>query len=377
MSFLRNIVIFTVLCIALVSNALADDLDISAHSAILCCADTGDVLYEKNADEKMLIASTTKLMTALVVLENSSPDEEVVPKAEWCDIEGSSMYLDYTKSYTVKELLTGLLLVSGNDAATTLANHISGSEEEFAKLMNEKAAQLGMNDSHFENPHGLDAKEHYSTARDMAILAEHCLKNDELMAIASQVSADVAGLTYYNHNRLLREYEGCNGLKTGYTIAAGRTLVSSAQRNGMSLVCVTLSAPNDWEDHKKLLDYGYEKYNLSTYDKNSFSLDLTVISAAKESVRAVPENRIAVLTSKTDSVDVKIDVPRILFAGGIKGEKVGELRVFVNGELAASENLIYTENVIIDKNMHLSVWEQIQRAFGLGSRPLYVEEGQL
>lgn len=377
MSEIRKLILILLISVILCGNAFADDIEVSAHSAILCCADTGDVLYEKNADEKMLIASTTKLMTALVVLDNAQLDEEVKPKPEWCNIEGSSMYLDYTKTYTVKELLTGLMLVSGNDAATVLANYISGSEAEFAKLMNDKAESLGMKNSHFTNPHGLDDPEHYSTARDMAILAESCLKNDELMSIASQVSAAVGELTYFNHNRLLREYEGCNGLKTGYTIAAGRTLVSSAERNGMHLVCVTLNAPDDWEDHKKMLDYGFDNYSLSKFDESSFSVNLPVISAAKQTVSAVPENEIMVLASKSDVVDVQLDAPRVLFAGGIKGEKVGQIRVIVNGKLAAEENLVYTENVIVDSSMHLTAWEKMQRLFNMGSRPLYINEGQI
>lgn len=375
MSEIRKFLLFLLISIILCSSAFAAEIEISAHSAILCCADTGDVLYEKNADEKMLIASTTKLMTALVVLENAQLDEEVKPEPEWCNIEGSSMYLDYNKTYSVKELLTGLMLVSGNDAATVLANHISGSEAGFAKLMNDKAASLGMKNSHFTNPHGLDDPEHYSTARDMAILAESCLNNEELVSIASKISATVGELTYYNHNRLLREYDGCTGLKTGYTIAAGRTLVSSAERNGMHLVCVTLNAPEDWADHKKLLDYGYNNYSLSKFDESSFSVNLPVISAAKQTVSAVPENAITILASKSDVVDVQLEAPRVLFAGGIKGEKVGQIRVTVNGELAAEENLVYTENVIVDSTLHLSAWDKMQRLFNMGSRPLYINEG--
>ena len=375
MSEIRKFLLFLLISIILCSSAFADKIEISSHSAILCCADTGDVLYEKNADEKMLIASTTKLMTALVVLENAQLDEEVKPEPEWCNIEGSSMYLDYNKTYSVKELLTGLMLVSGNDAATVLANHISGSEAGFAKLMNDKAASLGMKNSHFTNPHGLDDPEHYSTARDMAILAESCLNNEELVSIASKISATVGELTYYNHNRLLREYDGCTGLKTGYTIAAGRTLVSSAERNGMHLVCVTLNAPEDWADHKKLLDYGYNNYSLSKFDESSFSVNLPVISAAKQTVSAVPENAITILASKSDVVDVQLEAPRVLFAGGIKGEKVGQIRVTVNGELAAEENLVYTENVIVDSTLHLSAWDKMQRLFNMGSRPLYINEG--
>ena len=252
------IICMAVLASVLTINAFAAPNDISAKAAILYCADTDDTLYAKNADERRLIASVTKIMTAIVVIENCNLDEVVKLKPEWCAVEGSSMYLDYKKTYTVRELLTGMMLVSGNDAATALACHLSGDERSFSAKMNEKAKQLDLENSSFRNPHGLDDDEHYSTARDLAKLAAYCMENEDFKQIASSYCAKIKDQTYYNHNRLLVEYDGCIGIKTGYTIAAGRTLVSCAERNGMRLICVTLSAPDDWNDHKKLLDYGFD-----------------------------------------------------------------------------------------------------------------------
>ena len=166
-----------VIASVLTINAFAVPSDISAKSAILYCANTGEPLYVKNADEHRLIASVTKIMTAIVVIENCDLEEEVKLKPEWCGVEGSSMYLDYKKTYTVRELLTGMMLVSGNDAATALACHISGDERSFSAKMNEKAKQLGLENSSFRNPHGLDDDEHYSTARDIAKLAAYCMEN--------------------------------------------------------------------------------------------------------------------------------------------------------------------------------------------------------
>ena len=363
-----------VLAVSMLCTSVCADFseDISAHSAILYCADTGDVLYEKNADEHMLIASITKIMTAIVVIENCDLDAEIVPEPEWCCIEGSSMYLDYTKSYTIRDILTGMMLVSGNDAATALACNLAGDERSFSAKMNEKAKELGMENSSFRNPHGLDDSEHYSTARDMAVLASYCMENEEFRNIVSKYTATVGEQTYVNHNKLLREYDGCIGLKTGYTMAAGRTLVSCAERNGMRLICVTLSAPDDWNDHKKLLDYGFESYSISSFSERNFRLNLPIASAVVKTAAAVPENDITVLTKSDDNVDVKLEAPRILFAGGLQGEKIGSIRVFINGELAAEENLVYTENVPVDKSVHLSGLEQMQRLVQFGAKPFYI-----
>lgn len=347
-----------VLCIPSVASR-ADEYELSAQSAILVCADTGDVLYEKNPDDKMLIASITKIMTAIIVIENCDMDEQVKIKPEWSAVEGSSMYLKPDEYYTVSELLTGLLLVSGNDAATALACNMCGDELSFAVKMNEKANELGMSNSSFRNPHGLDDPEHYSTARDMAILASYCMENDIFRDIVSRSYATVKDQTYVNHNRLLREYDGCMGVKTGYTMAAGRTLVSCADRNGMRLVCVTLNAPDDWNDHKYLLDMGFENYRIASYSDNNFRVSLDVASGVNGTAEAVPENDIKILTNADDEIDVRLEAPRILFAGGIKGEKVGEIQVFVNGELAASEKLVYTDNVYQNNKNKLSAHERI------------------
>ncbi len=229
---------------------------ISAVSAILMDGETGEVLYEKNPDRQMLIASTTKIMTALVALEHDSLYKRIDVK-ETHMTEGSSMYLKVGEQVTVEELLYGLLLCSGNDAALALAEACSGSVDDFVAEMNDKALALGMEHTSFANPNGLDDEAHYSTARDMARLAVCAAKNPGLMRIASTRQATVGGRTMTNHNRLLRDVDGCIGLKTGYTKAAGRTLVSCAVRQGRLLVAVTLNDGNDWQDHAALYDYGF------------------------------------------------------------------------------------------------------------------------
>lgn len=232
----------------------------SATSSILVDVNSGRVLYEHNADAKMLIASTTKIMTALVALREGNLGDVVTVKREATLTEGSSMYLKEGEKLTLESLLYGLLLCSGNDAAVAIADHVGGSQEGFVALMNGMARELGMENSSFANPNGLDHENHYSTARDMARLACAAVKDETLMRIASTRTVTIDGRTMTNHNKLLSYMEGCIGLKTGYTRAAGRTLVSCAERNGQRLVAVTLQDGNDWADHQSLYEYGFSTY---------------------------------------------------------------------------------------------------------------------
>ena len=238
-----------------ITPAVAEALEVSATAAVLMDADMGQVLYEKNGDRQMLIASTTKIMTALVVLEHAAPDDVITVTPDHM-AEGSSMYLRAGETLRVEELLYGLLLCSGNDAALALTE-CAGGLTPFVALMNEKAAALGMTHTSFANPNGLDADGHYSTARDMAVLAAAAVENPTFRRICSSRSVTIGQRTMENHNRLLRQVEGCVGLKTGYTQAAGRTLVSCTERDGCRLVAVTLQDGNDWADHAALYDYGF------------------------------------------------------------------------------------------------------------------------
>lgn len=238
-----------------ITPAVAEALEVSATAAVLMDADMGQVLYEKNGDRQMLIASTTKIMTALVVLEHAAPDDVITVTPDHM-AEGSSMYLKAGETVRVEELLYGLLLCSGNDAALALTE-CAGGLTPFVALMNEKAAALGMARTSFANPNGLDADGHYSTARDMAVLAAAAMENPTFRRICSSRSVTIGQRTMENHNRLLRQMEGCVGLKTGYTQAAGRTLVSCTERDGCRLVAVTLQDGNDWADHAALYDYGF------------------------------------------------------------------------------------------------------------------------
>ena len=233
----------------------------SAASAILVDAESGRVLYEKDAHTRRGIASTTKLMTALVAAESVADlSAQVEILREDTLTEGSSMYLKVGETVTVEALFYGLLLQSGNDAALALARYCAGDVETFVARMNEKARALGMADTRFANPNGLDDEDHYSTAADMAILAAACMDNELVAKVAACKTAVVDGRTFVNHNKLLSLYPDCVGMKTGYTSASGRTLVSAARRDGQLLLCVTLGDPDDWRDHAALFDYGFETY---------------------------------------------------------------------------------------------------------------------
>ena len=232
-----------------------------AASLVLMDGDSGRVLHAVDPHRPRLIASVTKLMTALVALESGRQlDETVVIRPEWTGIEGSSLYLRAGERVTLETLLYGMLLQSGNDAATAVAGFCGGTVEDFVAAMNRQAARLGMVDSHFANPSGLNEEGHCASAYDLALLARACLDNETLATMVATRSVTLEERTFTNHNKLLWRYEGCVGLKTGYTERAGRTLVSAARREGMTLICVTLNDPGDWADHAALLDYGFSAY---------------------------------------------------------------------------------------------------------------------
>ena len=235
---------------------------LSAEKAIVLDAATGRTLYEKNADQRSLIASTTKIMTALIICQRCNVLDRVKIPAEAVGIEGSSMYLLEGEVLTVQELLYGMMLRSGNDAAAALAIWCGGSIGGFAELMNDKARELGLKDTHFVNPHGLDAPEHHSTARDLARLSAYAMADPIFARTVGAKSVTVGERVLTNHNKLLWQLSGCEGIKTGYTKAAGRILVSSASRDGRRLICVTINAPDDWNDHKQLLEDGFSRYEV-------------------------------------------------------------------------------------------------------------------
>lgn len=265
----EKIIVFTmfiVLLFVLYSTVTfsASDIHLSAKSAVLYDPYSQSFLYSKNADARLPMASTTKIMTALIAIENSQLETLVNISDKAIGTEGSSLYLKHGESMTMEDLLFGLMLRSANDAAAAIAYEISGSIEAFAEKMNEKALTMGLKDTHFTNPHGLDNNSHYTTARELAVITGEALKNDVFLKIVSTKkhiikNADGEARLLINHNKLLNMYENTIGVKTGFTKKSGRCLVGAAERDGVRLITVTISAPDDWNDHIALFNYGFKK----------------------------------------------------------------------------------------------------------------------
>ncbi|WP_405027693.1 D-alanyl-D-alanine carboxypeptidase family protein [Lentibacillus songyuanensis] len=250
----------------------------SADQAILMEQSSGRVLYEKDANQQRPIASITKIMTAMIAIESGKMDETVTVSKRAAYAEGSSIYLEQGEKIKLKDLVYGLILRSGNDAAVAIAEHVGGSVEGFSYLMNEKASWLGMTNSHFDNPHGLDSKTHYSTAYDMALLMRYAMNNSEFREITGTTTykADTKEYAWRNKNKLLTSYyDYCIGGKTGFTKVAGRTLVSAARKDDMELIAVTLNDPDDWQDHIGMYDWAFDKYHMtSVLDKGEKTYQL-------------------------------------------------------------------------------------------------------
>ena len=331
----------------------AEGLSLSAKSAILIEAESGIVLYQKDAFVKRPMASTTKIMTALVAIESGNIDRLVKVDERARGVEGSSIYLAKDEVLSMRDLLYALLLASANDAAAAIACEVAGSVEKFADLMNEKARELGLSSTHFTNPHGLHDDNHYTTAYDLALITSAALKNEIFLEICSSKSKTIPlntdeGTRYLtNHNKLLRNYKGCIGVKTGFTKTSGRCLVSAAERDGLRIIAVTLGAPDDWRDHTAMLDFGFDRYTRQTLaKKGEFTATLDVIGGAVSGVVAANTKELSVFLSKDhDTLEYKIECIRPLFAPIARGEEIGSIIYYENGKEIASSPLVTVTKV--------------------------------
>lgn len=335
---------------------------ISAEKAILVDGKTGRVLYEKCADQQSLIASTTKIMTALIICEQCNVlDRMCVPK-EAVGIEGSSMYLQEGEVLTLQELLYGLMLSSGNDAATALAIYCGGTVEGFAQLMNDKARMLGLDNTHFVNPHGLDAPGHYSTARDLATLACYAMENPVFAKTVSTKSIKVGNRCMTNHNKLLELVDGADGVKTGYTKAAGRILVSSAIRQGRRLVCVTINDGNDWVDHKALFEDGFSRYKIAKILKRGQCMgSVTVFGGDKDSVAVIAAEDFSYALATDEKVSFVLSCKGFAYAPTVAGGDAGFVYICIDGKAVGKVAVYYDETVEQLPTERKSKW---QRWFG-------------
>ena len=323
---------------------------ISAKRAFLLDAVSGRVLYEKNPDERGLIASTTKIMTALIVCEQCNVlDRMRIPK-EAVGIEGSSMYLQEGEVLTLQELLYGLMLQSGNDAAVALAIYCGGTVEGFAELMNDKARNLGLRNTHFENPNGLDAPGHYSTARDLAVLAAYAMENPIFRKTVSarQLTTDQRYLT--NHNKLLWRVDGADGVKTGYTRAAGRILVSSATRNGRRLIAVTMDDPDDWNDHAALLEEGFSRYAVKQVVSKGQLVDtVEVVGGECGQVQVLAAEDFSYALAPEEQPQLMLPGPGFVYAPSVEGADAGVAYVLLNGKAVGKVRVVYGQTVEQEK----------------------------
>lgn len=327
----RLFTILIILCILFFQTTVSSsaETECSAKAAIVMESCSGTVLYEKNADLPLPEASTTKIMTALIVLERTNPNQRIKISEAAAAVEGSQLGLTAGAELSVSDLLYVLMMKSGNDAAVALAEGICGSEEKFVVAMNEKAAALGLADTHFENPHGLPAEEHKTTARDLAELTAVALENEKFRQLVStkQVRLEYKNIVLSNSNKLLYVCDGIIGVKTGFTKAAGRCLVTAAERKGVRLICVTLNDGNDWADHAALYEECYERVSLcETVSQGGYSCTVPLIGGTGA---AALKNSLPLTCVTIDGVPIEgelyEDTIPMLFAPVEQGRTLGYL----------------------------------------------------
>ena len=322
----------------------------SARAAIVISGDTGEVIYSQNAQEKLPMASTTKIMTALILCEQGDMEKVITVTDQMVRVEGTSMGLLAGDKVSYKALLYGMLLASGNDAANVTAYALGGTIDGFVKMMNTKAKELGLSNTHFETPSGLDGDEHYTTAYDLAMLAKVCMENPLFYEAASSKSATLEygnppyRRTLTNHNKLLKTYDGAVGVKTGFTKKSGRCLVSCAERDGKRIIAVTLKDPDDWRDHTNLLDYGFSQVKTVEISPSEKEYEIPVVSAGSESLK-VNVDDFSVNTLDDKGFSYEINLPAFVYAPIKKGEVIGNITYYKNDVMIESREIKATESV--------------------------------
>ncbi|MDP4109177.1 MAG: D-alanyl-D-alanine carboxypeptidase family protein [Bacillota bacterium] len=343
---LKRAILFILITALTVNGAGA--VSVSAHSAVLLDAISGKALFEKDADSRLPMASTTKIMTAVCAIKYGNMDDIITIKKEYILTEGSSMYLKEGEKVTLNCLLHGLLMLSGNDAAQAIAGHISGSAAEFAKLMNSEARRLGLNETSFENPSGLDGENHYTTARDLARLASYAMSLPEFREIVSKKQYTEGTHSMKNHNRMLWSYSGADGIKTGFTKKSGRCLVSSAQKNGRRLIAVTLNASDDWDDHAAMLDYGFSRFEETKLaDESEIVKSIPVIGGTSSGVAIFCTKAVSYPLTQEEKSLVKrvISGRHFVYAPVRKGVYYGSMRLTLYGRVICEAPVCFLDSV--------------------------------
>jgi serine-type D-Ala-D-Ala carboxypeptidase (penicillin-binding protein 5/6) len=353
----RIVALIMALVIAAASNMLvvAAKQDTSARAAVIMDVNSGRVLYSKNMNEKLAMASTTKIMTSLVAVESGKLEEMVTVSKKASHTEGSSIYLREGERHSVHDLVYAIMLRSGNDAAVAVAEHIGGSVEGFADLMNRKAQEIGAENTQFANPHGLDAEGHYTTAHDLALITAHALRNPVFANIVSSKKKTIEGppnenwdRVMINKNKMLWQFDGGDGVKTGYTKKAGRCLVSSATRDGMQLVCVVLNCGPMWNESSALLESGFKNYSIEkVVDKNNFIKVMEVKNGKEKFVAVKPTEDFSIPLGAGEKENVKLSAKsqKAAQAPLRKGDEAGRLDIYLDNKLLKTIKLEYAESV--------------------------------
>ncbi len=342
--------------------------EISAEYACVMEAETGEVIFEYNGEMEHSMASTTKIMTALIALENCDTKASVTISRNAAYQEGSSAYLAQNEVISMKDLLYGLMLNSGNDAAVAVAEHISGSESAFADLMTNRAKSLGAFNTSFKNASGLDSEGHYTTAVDLARIAVAALNNPDFREIVStsykEVDYSGGRLCFSNHNKLLKSYNGCIGVKTGFTKKTGRCLVSAAERDGVRLVCVTLRAPDDWNDHKKLLDYGFGELSITQIVKEGEALTTVPVTSGGEiSAVSKEELELPLVKGGRRKTEIVLHTLPHIESSVEAGEKIGEFDVLYDGRKIKKIDLLAGGEYVKEKSLFESIIDFWRKVF--------------
>lgn len=337
--------------IIILSLACTNSYANSAQSAIVMEVKTGRILYSKNISAKKPMASTTKIMTALLALKYGDLEHIVKVDKNAVGVEGSSIYLKYDEKVRLRDLVYGLMLRSGNDSAVAIAHHISGSVEDFANLMNKKAREIGAKNTSFKNPHGLHHKDHYTTAYDLALITREALLDNDFKKIVSTkrwVSEREGYNTFYNKNKTLAQFKGGDGVKTGYTRASGRCLVTSATRNGMQIICVVLNDPNWFNDCYSLMERAFNKYHPEkVISKNSDIKSFSVNEGKKEKSYMIAKEDIIIPLKEDEKnkVYTVFECNESYEAPIQKGQKLGKAKVYIEDTLIATTELYAKENI--------------------------------
>lgn len=329
-------------------------VDTSARAAILIERQTGRVLLESHADEALPMASTTKVMTALLALEKGHLDDVVTVGRNAYGVPGTSIYLELGEKLSLRDLLYGLMLASGNDAAVAIAEHVGGNVETFCRMMTERAEELGCTDTVFATPHGLPSEGHHTTARDLALIAREAMSHELFRQIVSTRRATIPweGRSYQrvlsNKNRLLTEYEGATGIKTGYTKAAGRCLVFGAKRDELEVIGVVLNCGDWFHEAERLMDMGFERYEMFTALAEGETVRiLPVKEGTQETVCIRTAGSLAAPVRKEQIPVLEFDMPEVVEAGKQEGEAVGEARLLLAGEEIAAVQLVLGESLAV------------------------------